>query len=96
MDGSGRFGRCADPVAGALVGGRDGEGLVDDTGDADVGAPRFRELVGEGGSDGRGYGFADDVGFEAVDDALGDVACFALASLASRSSRLCLSTSFAS
>lgn len=93
MDGSGRLGLCDEPVAGAVVGGRIGDGLVDGTGDAELGAPKFRELVGEGGSDGRGYGFAEEVGLVAPVEVLGEVACFALASLASRSrsSRLCLS-----
>jgi hypothetical protein len=73
--GRGRFGRWLEPVAGA-VDGRAGEGLLGMTGDADAADGKERAFVGDGGRDGRGYGFAG-----VPVDARGDVAGFALAAL---------------
>jgi hypothetical protein len=71
--GRGRFGRWLEPVA-VAVGGRAGEGLLGMTGDAADGS--VRAVVGDGGRDGRGYGFAG-----VPVDIRGDVAGFALAAL---------------
>ena len=74
-DGRGKFGRWLEPEADA-VDGRAGDALLGITGDADAADGRVRAAVGDGGSDGRGYGFAG-----VPVEARGDVAGFALAAL---------------
>jgi hypothetical protein len=101
-EGRGRFGRWLDPAP-VAVAGRAGEGLFDNAGDADAAAGKALELVGEGGSEGRGYGLAG-----VAVDARGEVAgllalasrsflsCSLLACSLSRSRNRCLSRSLIS